>query len=252
MAIFLSLSPTIWWSSAVGPPKWYYGEMERPSFVNKEFYHIYNRGVDKRNIFLDRKDVERFLRSMKEFNSFEPIGSLHEQSVERRLSPVSSVGGRTAKIAKMGAGEKKLVNIVAYCLNPNHFHFILQQVSDGGVSEFMKRLSGGYAWYFNNKQKRSGALFQGRFKAVHIDSNAYLLYVSAYVNLNNRGHSLKNPVKSSWDEYVGETSTNLCSKSIILGQFDSAREYKEFAEDTLVQIIANKELRAELESFLID
>jgi len=77
-----------------------------------------------------------------------------------------------------------LVEIIVYCLNPNHYHIILRQVSEGGVSKFMLKLSSGYSSYFNKKNKRSGSLFQGRFKAVHIDSNEYLLYLSAYVNKN--------------------------------------------------------------------
>ena len=67
-----------------------------------------------------------------------------------------------------------LVQIICYCLNPNHYHLLLKEIKDGGISEFMKRVGGGYTWYFNNKHKRSGTLFQGRFKSVHIKSNEQL------------------------------------------------------------------------------
>lgn len=77
-----------------------------------------------------------------------------------------------------------MVKFIAYCINPNHYHFILQQVSEKGIEKFMQRLGMGYAKYFNNRRKRSGTLFQGKFKARHIDSNEYLLHVSSYVNLN--------------------------------------------------------------------
>lgn len=213
--------------------------MPRPAFANGEHYHIYNRGVDKRTIFLDQRDAQRFFQSMEKFNSAEPIGSLYLNSF-RKLS------GRTAK------SEKKLVDIIAYCLNPNHFHLILRQLAKDGISEYMKRLGGGYAWYFNNKYKRSGVLFQGRYKAIHINSNRYLLYVSAYVNLNNRAHSLKNPLRSSWQEYTDKGKSGPCKKEIILTQFENTAEYIDFAEDAISQVMRNKMLRKELESFIIE
>ena len=138
---------------------------------------MYNRGVDKRIIFTDEYDIRRFFQSVVEFNTPQPIGSLYESSFRR-------LGGETPKF------EGKLVNIIAYCLNPNHFHMLLEQAMDGGISEFMKRLGGGFTNYFNNKYKRSGSLFQGVFKDVHIDTNEYLLHVSAYVNLNDHVHKL--------------------------------------------------------------
>ena len=151
--------------------------MRKTNFVNGEFYHIYNRGVDKRNIFSDERDVKRFMQSLDEFNDIEPIGSIYENSSHQAL------GRPTSKSVK----RKKLVNFICYCLNPNHFHFILKQLVDNGISEFMKRL-GGYTKYFNEKEKRSGALFQGSFKSIHVNTNEYLLLLSAYVNLNDKVH----------------------------------------------------------------
>src|SRR3989344_1455373 len=96
----------------------------KKAFANGEFFHVYNRGVDKRIIFTDEYDIRRFFKSMVEFNIIDPIGSLYENSFLQ-------LGGSTAK-------SDRIVNVVAYCLNPNHFHFILEQVTDGGISEFMK------------------------------------------------------------------------------------------------------------------
>ena len=207
-------------------------------FANGEFYHVYNRGVDKRNVYIDAFDVGRFLDGVVEFNTVNPIGSLYENSFRQRddLS-------REPK--------DRLVNVIAYCLNPNHFHFILEQREDGGISEFMKRL-GGYSWYFNNKYKRNGSLFQGRFKAKHIDSNEYLLHVSAYVNLNHRVHKLGGPTpksvgsRSSWPEYIGNENEDICEKQVILEQFRNVGEYEEFA---LSSIKTTLQRRAELESY---
>jgi len=231
---------------------------------NGEFYHIYNRGVDKRNIFSDVDDMQRFFQSMIEFNVVDPIGSLYENSFR--------LGGSTAKLAVAGPREReeeRLVNFVCYCVNPNHYHFILEQVTDGGISEFMKRLSGGYTWYFNNKNKRNGVLFQGKFKSLHIDSNEYLLHLSAYVNLNDRVHKLHKlrlggstaksgkyakrvQSRSSWDEYKGEIKGGLCSKNIILEQFKNKREYQKFAQSALESILERKEDMKEVEKYLLE
>jgi len=206
-------------------------------FANKEIYHIYNRGVDKRKIFSNQKDLDRFFQSILAFNCVEPVGSLHEQSFQKD------------KI------KKPLVQFVVYNLLPNHFHFILEQVTEGGISEFMKRLLGGYTWYFNKKNKRSGSLFQGTFKSKHVDSNEYLLHTSVYVNLNDKislsGLTAK-LTKSSWNEYV---NPNLCKldekiclgKDVVLEQFDSVEDYKKFALSSLEDIRANKEKYKELE-----
>jgi len=206
-------------------------------FANNEFYHIFNRGVDKRKIILDQNDSDRFLKSILFFNSKKPIGSIYEKTFsQNKLSPL---GGLTAK-------SDKLVNIVAYCLNPNHFHFILEQKIDGGISEFMKRLGGGYTWYFNYKYKRNGSLFQGSFKSVFADKNEYLLHLSAYINLNNRVHKLggltAKLARSSWNEYLNDKKCfSLCAKDIILSQFKNSEEYRRFAESSLKEISRRRE-----------
>lgn len=214
------------------------------SFANGEVYHVFNRGVDKRIIFTDRYDMDRFFKSIIEFNVIDPIGSLYENSF-------LELGGETAKLSG------KLVNIVAYCLNFNHYHFILEQLVDGGISEFMKRL-GGYTWYFNNKYERSGSLFQGVFKSVHIDSNEYLLHVSAYVNLNDRVHQLGGftaklvESKSSWGEYMDKKINGICEKGIILEQFNNVHDYEKFALLSLESILQKKEELRDLDKLLLE
>lgn len=219
--------------------------IRKQSFENEEYYHIYNRGVDKRTIFEDAYDTQRFLKSIIEFNVPDPIGSLYANSF-RQLS------GETPKL------EERLVDIIAYCLNPNHFHFILKQIRDGGISEFMKRLGGGYTSYFNNKYARTGALFQGVFKDKHIGANEYLLHVSAYVNLNDRVHKLSGETsklvesKSSWNEYIDEKVKGICEKEIVLGQFRNSKEYKEFATDSLELMLQRKEEQKDLAALFIE
>lgn len=212
--------------------------MNREPFQNEEYYHIYNRGTDKRRIFMSQYDINRFLKCMDVFNSIEPVGSLW----------LYNLGDEQKKKAK------KLVDIIAYCLNPNHYHFILKQNTDGGITEFMKRLNGGYTMYFNLKSKRSGSLFQGRFKSKHIGDNDYLLRVSAYVNLNDRVHQLRgstSQLRSSWDEYKTNVKF-LCDTQIILSQFKNKKEYEKFALEALPQMIQQKQDQKYLAQLLME
>jgi len=210
--------------------------MRKVQFVTGEYYHIFNRGTDKRNIFGDKYDYERFFQSMEEFNTIEPIGSIFESSFRRR----NQLGNPVSKL-KMKK-DKPLVDFIAYCLNPNHYHFILRQLVDRGIEKFMHKLGLGYTKHFNHKNHRNGVLFQGPFRGVHIDSNEYLLYVSAYVNLNNSVHKLGNGVsKSSWDEYIHRRN-GICDKKIILEQFKSISEYKNFSKGALKIMLERKEM----------
>jgi putative transposase len=204
--------------------------MRRTPLILEEYYHIFNRGVDKRNIFVDKVDLERFFQSIQEFNSVEPIGSLYQNTWRSDREVKGS-----------------LVSVVCYCLNPNHFHLLLKQTAENGISEFMKRLGGGYTWYFNNRHKRSGSLFQGKFKSVHVDSNEYLLHLSAYINLNNLRRGKEHPLsKSSWKEYVGRPKETICESALVLEQFDCQRNYKFFAENSWKDTKQRKELEKEL------
>ncbi len=154
--------------------------MRKHPLITNQYYHIYNRGVDKRDIFMDKKDLERFVLSVKEFNISKPTGSLRE--VEQHKSGVQHL--------IYAKEENPLVAIVCYCFNPNHFHFILKQEAENGISEFLKRLLGGYTNYFNKVHKRSGALFQGRFKSHLINSEEYILKIRPYVNINYQIHEI--------------------------------------------------------------
>lgn len=204
-------------------------------FVIGSYYHIFNRGVDKRNIFCDEKDFQRFLQSIKEFNVIEPIGSIYENSFKKSLGHPMSKSG-------------KLVDFVCFCINPNHFHFLLTPVVDGGIEKFMQKFSNGYTKYFNHKNERSGSLFQGAFKSVHVNSDQYLSFLSAYINLNYNIHHLKKShpfVLSSLDEYIGLTKTSFCNKDIILSMFPSINDYKNFAKQIEIDVIQHRSIERE-------
>ncbi|MBU4480179.1 transposase [Patescibacteria group bacterium] len=209
--------------------------MRKIKFENNEYYHIYNRGTDKRRIFDDKGDLWRFVKGILIFNRIDVVGSIRDELDQHKIhSNRSTVDFE--ELVKLSGG---LVEVVCFCLNPNHYHLLVKQVSDDGISKFIQRLGSGYTRYFNEKNTRNGVLFQGKFKAVYVKSNEQLLYTSAYVSLNNKIHNIeedyKNLVFSSWSEYSGENKVlNMCKgKDIILGQFDNFQDYKEFAESVV-------------------
>ena len=210
--------------------------MRKIQFTNGEYYHIFNRGVEKRDIFSNQRDLNRFFQSINEFNVISPIGSIYTQSF-RKNNPLRSLASK----------KDKLVEFICYCLCPNHYHFILKQVADRGIEKFMHRLGSGYTNYFNKKYQRNGSLFQGTFKANYIDSDDYLLHLSAYVNLNYKVHQLaiNNLFNSSWEDYVQpEKKNKFCSTDIILNQFTSISEYKNFTENSIIIARQRKELES--------
>jgi putative transposase len=136
----------------------------KEKFTIGEYYHLYNRGTDKRKIFLDKEDYNKFLYLMYICNT--------NKSLELR------------KIGKYFDREKLLVNIGAYCLMPNHFHILITEVDGGSVSKYMIKLMTAYTMYFNKKYERTGKLYEGVFKSTHANSDNYLKYLYSYIHLN--------------------------------------------------------------------
>jgi len=209
--------------------------MRKSPFVVGEYYHIYNRGVDKREVFANNNDYVRFLKNLREFNS---------KFIREERARLTEFDSDSDSESESNSGER-LVDIIAYCLNPNHYHLILKQISEKGIEKFMQKVGTGYTNYFNIKNKRSGALFQGKFKSVHIDSDDYLLYLSAYINENNfiHGYGKRGNWKyaSLW-EYLGKTNQEICNKKIILDQFRNINDYKEFLDKNATYLKEKKEL----------
>jgi putative transposase len=141
--------------------------------------------------------------------------------------------------------------LICYCLNPNHYHLLLKQIAEGGISEFMKRL-GGYTSYFNKKNKRSGSLFQGTYKSAPIKTDEQLYYTSAYINGNAEIHKMTNAEKwpySSYQDYLGKRTGRLCNKQIILRNFKDINEYRNYTKD----VIANsREIKEEMKKCQIE
>ena len=207
--------------------------IRRQPLLTGEMYHIYNRGVDKRDIFSDKNDIYRFIESIKEFNRENKIISLanlrkSKQNLQIEARPLS--------------GKDPLVEVVAYCFNPNHFHLILKQSIDGGISKFMQKLLGGYTYYFNAKNSRSGSLFQGLFKSQLIANENYFNKLFGYVNKNYLIHSIpenKSDLIFSGDfEYENNKFDILSKKEAknILDYFGGVNKFKKHC-DEIVSII---------------
>ena len=177
---------------------------KREKIAVGEYYHVYNRGTDKRPIFGNEEDLERFIESMYIFNAIEPTMSLLRKKGELNL------------LVGVQPLHEQLVEIAAYSLLPNHFHILIKQITEGGISEFMKRLQGGYTSYFNTENERSGALFQGKYKYKHVPNDEYFRTIFCYVTFNSHVHNIPKDmmhlVASSFDEYTSRTPS-LVSKS---------------------------------------
>lgn len=155
--------------------------------VNDQIYHIVVRGIDGRNIFNDESDYRRAVHNFFEFNDENPAGQRAENS-----------------------SRKLLVNILAFCLMPNHIHLLIKQIQDEGITKFMRKFGAGYVGYFNKKNERQGHLFQGRFRAVEIKSDAQLKAVFVYIHTNPA--SLVDP---NWKVFQTENSSPEISEKII-------------------------------------
>lgn len=149
--------------------------LRKTKLVNSEIYHIYNRGVDKRDIFKDDEDKMRFIHDLYEFNDKNPVVNLTHRFNSHQIKEVGLPYIKNREV---------LVEIIAYCLMDNHFHLMVRQKTDNGITEFMRKLGTGYTNYFNNKYERNGALFQGKFKSISIQKDSHLLYLPIYIHLN--------------------------------------------------------------------
>jgi len=143
--------------------------LRKTPFVLGEYYHIYNRGNSKQKIFLSKKDYERFIALLYGTNTNERFNFFDLQK---------SGGVFTKEI------EDPLVAIGAYCLMPNHFHILITPLSEDGLSKFMQKLSTAYSMYFNETHKRTGGLFEGKFKSQHMGDDRQLKYIFSYIHLN--------------------------------------------------------------------
>ena len=214
-------------------------------FAPHEFYHIYNRGTEKRNIFLSRSDYERFSALLYSCNGTLPV----------RLDniPESKQGRTLLERAIQCDRGTPLVEICAYVLMPNHFHLLIRERSDGGISKFMQKLLTGYTMYFNTRRERSGVLFQGKYKARHAHGDRYLAHLISYIHLNpvklieplwketgirNRSNAeryLKQYTYSSYPDYLGQerTANKIITKDALPAYYESPKDFSNVIKEYL-------------------
>ena len=217
--------------------------MQKPQFVENQIYHIYNRGVEKRDIFLDDKDYLRFIHDLFEFNDRDPAFNVayYFNSKSKEV--------KSQYLEKERKPRKLLVEILLFTLMPNHFHLLLKQKQENGIVKFMQKLGTGYTNYFNKKYDRVGGLFQGRFKAVLINEEAHFIHIPFYFHTNPidliyesstsidwRGQIefLENYRWSSFLDYIGKKNfPSVTSRKFLLEFWGGEKEYRKETEKWL-------------------
>lgn len=191
----------------------------KKQYVEGGYYHIYNRGVEKRIIFLDQQDYGVLLSYLKEY-----LLSKDEKELSKRLSdPNISYKERDKILKRLRLNNfADEITLLAYCLMPNHFHFFVKQKSAGSIDKFMNSLAARYTMYFNKKYKRVGALCQGVYKAVLVERENQFIYLSKYIHkqalaLQSEAWEAKYP--SSFPEYLGQRQTEWIHPEEILVYF---------------------------------
>ena len=212
--------------------------------------HVMNRGVDKRNIFMQQEDYFRFIHDLFEFNNTAPVNNLtyfFEKNPKDIARPYIERRPR-----------ELLVEILAFCLMPNHYHLLLKPRFDDGVTKFMKKLNMGYAKYFNEKYKRSGTLFQGRYKSVTVTNERHFIYLPYYIHLNPldlitpewREQTLQDPKKaikfletyrwSSHLDYAGQKNfPSITQRDFLTECFGGPARYKQNLEQRIYDLNIN-------------
>ncbi|MEW5907902.1 MAG: transposase [Patescibacteria group bacterium] len=210
------------------------------SFTPENYYHIYNRGIEKRAIFIDRKDYERFLIYLYLCNNISPVDIRNLYSKGLSFAEIMSISRKDT-----------LVEIGAYCLMPNHVHLLVREKKDGGITNFTKKLFTGYSMYFNKKNQRTGRLFENIFKAEYINQDRYLKYLFVYIHLNPvkliepqwKEKGIKNFKKveeflnhypwSSFHLYNKNLPDSIIDKKNFPEYFENSKEFKVFLDDWL-------------------
>lgn len=203
-------------------------------FVPNAYYHIYNRGVEKRTIFQDEQDRAVFLSYLKTYLLPKDEHSL--QAILAHKESSSKEKDRALKLLRLNNFADSLT-LLAFCLMPNHFHFLVKQTDPMTIDRFMQSFCTRYTVYFNKKYRRVGGLFQGLYKAVRVTSEEQLLHLSRYIHRNpitlaSQGSTLQEFVHSSYPQYVNRVHIEWIHPEDILSSFPKSGKagYREFVE----------------------
>lgn len=190
------------------------------NFAEGEIYHVMNRGVNHMEIFPNEEDYKTFYYYLYIYIAPKHFVLKKYPNLPIRLQ------------------HKNLCNeieLLAYCLMPNHFHLLIKIHKKDALSKLMKQLTNAYAEYFNKRYKHSGPVVEGRYKAVHVETDEQLVHVSRYIHLNPLIAGLVTNIKhdrwTSYSDYISNHSSEICSTDLILSQFPTKRAYELFVLD---------------------
>ena len=242
----------------------------KETFANGEIYHIVLRSVEGIPLFKDESDYFRAIFGLYEFNNDKPVdlwlirklkNTRRNSSKNLKFNEDKLVEGKTFHQSFWQISRKKMVDILAFCLMPNHIHLLLKQIQDEGITQFMRKFATGYAMYFNKKYGRTGHLFQGAFRAVHIESNKQLIVVFVYIHTNpislifpkykevgidsveKAMEFLENYKWSSYQDYIGKKNfPSLTERNLLSDVIGGSEQVKKEIRDWLEQKRELKEL----------
>lgn len=205
--------------------------LRKAPIVSGEIYHIFNRSIAQQPIFASIYDYQRAAEVFKFYIYDKP---------PLRFSFYSRLpkDQKSKFIEELVKSSKALVEVLCFCLMPNHLHFLLKNLSDNGINKFMSNFQNSYAKFFNTKTGRTGSLFQQNFKAVRIETDEQLIHVSRYIHLNPITAYLVKTIEelesyfwSSYPEYLKKEKVYFLKKDLVLDHFKSIKDYKNFVTD---------------------
>jgi len=220
---------------------------------NMDIYHVLNRGVDKRQIFMDKQDYLRFIHDLYELNNQDRVGLNYYK--------FRDYGNKGDVSKKYKEPRRPLVDILAYCLMPNHYHLMLSPKTENGISQFMQKVNMGYSKYFNQKYERTGTLFQGRYKKILVTDNTHFLHLPFYIHLNPldlscpewRENKISDPKKaleflqsyrwSSHLDYLGTKNfPSVLNMKPLMEVFGNSTDYQKLVENYMRDIQIDPEI----------
>lgn len=224
----------------------------KPRFFDLNlYYHIYNCGVEKRDIFTTEKDYQRFLKTIDFYLYNHHISYAQFQDLNEKAKQTYT------KLNPKGL-ESLRVKLVSYCLMPNHFHFLIKPAQEDGVTQFLSDISNSYTRYFNIKNKRIGSLFQGTFKSKEILTEESLLQITRYIHLNPVNSSKTNPSSSlkpedypfsNYQLFLNPKGLEIDQEEVLncVNLAGGSKNYKEFVESKM-----GKDPKIGIEGLIID